>query len=176
MIGYDFVRETTIKGQKITFWTKDIRESDRIFAQYPGKDLNVTLEPIRKKRSVDANALLWHCVGVIAKSINADKWDIYLKLLKSYGKYTYLCVHPNAVDEIKKQWRETEVVGNVTINGKPAVQLLCYYGSSTYNSKEFNDLLDGTIAEMHEMGLETPDDEKVRSAIEALERRENGGA
>lgn len=125
----------------------------------------------RKKRSLDANAMMWACIGDIATALNADKWDIYLRLLKRYGKYTYICVKPNVVDAVKAQWRECEEIGEVNINGQKAVQMLCYFGSSTYNSKEFSVLLDGVISEMKEMGLTPPPTEEMRRAIELWEKR-----
>lgn len=133
--------------------------------------LSIEAVKFRKKRSLDANAMMWACIGDIATALNADKWDIYLRLLKRYGKYTYICVKPNVVDAVKAQWRECEEIGEVNINGQKAVQMLCYFGSSTYNSKEFSVLLDGVISEMKEMGLTPPPSEEMRRAIELWEKR-----
>lgn len=124
----------------------------------------------RAKRSLDANALLWACLGNIADALRADKWEIYLRMLKRYGKYTHICVKPNVVDAVRAQWRECEVIGEVNINGQKAVQMLCYFGSSTYDTKEFSRLLDGVISEMQEMGLETPASEDMRRALEQWEK------
>ena len=133
--------------------------------------LSIKIVKYRKKRSLDANGLLWYCLGQIAASLQADKWDIYLQMLKRYGKYTYICVKPNMVDSVRSQWRETEVVGDVNINGSEAVQMLCYFGSSTYSTKEFSVLLDGVISEMQEMGLEAPLSQDMRRALEEWERK-----
>lgn len=133
--------------------------------------LSIEAVKFRKKRSLDANAMMWACIGEIAVALNADKWDIYLRLLKRYGKYTYICVKPNVVDAVKAQWRECEEIGEVNINGQKAVQMLCYFGSSTYNSKEFSVLLDGVISEMKEMGLTPPPSEDMRRAIELWEKQ-----
>lgn len=124
----------------------------------------------RERRSLDANALLWKCIGDIASALRADKWDIYLQMLKRYGQYTYICVKPHMVDAVRLQWRETEVVGEVDINGQKAVQMLVYFGSSTYNTKEFSVLLDGAVSEMKEMGLEVPASEDMRRALERWEQ------
>ena len=97
-----------------------------------GKELDATIKIHRESRSKDANAMMWACIGQIANALNTDKWEIYLKMLKRYGQFTHMCVKPIAVDAIKRQWRECEIVGEVEINGKKAVQMLCYYGSSTY--------------------------------------------
>ena len=132
--------------------------------------LKIKATKYREKRSLDANALLWACLGEIAQSIRADKWEIYLQMLKRYGQYTYICVKPNMVDAVKAQWRESEVVGEITINGQKAVQMLCYFGSSTYDTKQFSVLLDGVISEMAEMGLQTPPSEEMRRALEQWEK------
>ena len=100
-----------------------------------------------------------------------DKWDVYLMMLKRYGKFTYICVKPNVVDAMKKQWRESEVIGHVDINGQDSVQMLCYFGSHTYDTKEFAVLLDGIISEMQEMGLQTPRERELERALERWERQ-----
>ena len=137
-----------------------------------GKDLLLALKPFRKHRSLDANALLWKLIGDISKALNgADKWDIYLAMLKRYGKYTYICVMPEAVDALKAQWRECEVVGERQINGNRAIEMLCYFGSSTYTTEEFSHLLDGVIEEMKEMKIPVPASEEMRRSLEAWEKR-----
>lgn len=127
--------------------------------------VDVSIKKHREKRSLNANGLLWKCLGEIAVALETDKWEIYLQMLKRYGKYTYICVKPNVVDAVKMQWRECEEIGKVNINGTEAVQLLCYFGSSTYDSKEFSVLLDGVISEMREMGLTLPMPDHVEKAL-----------
>lgn len=125
----------------------------------------------RNKRSLDANGMLWACIGDIAKALKTDKWKVYLEMLKRYGKFTYICVKPNVVDAVKAQWRECEVIGEVEVGEEKtkAVQMLCYFGSSTYDSKEFSDLLDGVVSEMKEMGLSIPTSEDMKRAIQMCE-------
>lgn len=130
------------------------------------------VNPHREKRSRSANALLWACLGEIAAALRTDKWDVYLKMLKRYGKYTYICVKPNVVEAVRKQWRECEEIGRVNINGQDSVQMLCYFGSSTMDSREFSVLLDGVISEMKEMGIETPGEKELDRAIKEMEERD----
>lgn len=151
--------------EKLDEWLKEGDKNNE------DRKLSIKIVKYRKKRSLDANGLLWHCLGQIAASLQADKWDIYLQMLKRYGKYTYICVKPNMVDSVRSQWRETEVIGEVNINGSEAVQMLCYFGSSTYNTQEFSVLLDGVISEMQEMGLEAPLSQDMRKALEEWERK-----
>jgi len=136
--------------------------------------LNIRAVKYRNRRSLDANALLWLCLGRLADALRTDKWEVYLQMLKRYGKFTYICVKQNVVDSVKAQWRECEVIGEVNINGQEAVQMLCYFGSSTFDTKEFSILLDGVISEMKEMGLETPTSKDMERALELWEAQKYG--
>lgn len=133
-------------------------------------DLRITVKKWKDKRSLNANALLWKMLGDIARELQTDKWDVYLQMLKRYGKFTYVLVHPKAVEALKNTWRETEIVGDVDVNGVKAVQVLCYYGTSQMDSGEFSKLIDGVKSEMVEMGIEPPCSEDLRRAIENYER------
>lgn len=155
----------TGKAEKIIEW---------LFTQDREKLFDI--EEHKERRSLNANALLWKCLGDIATAIHSDKWTVYLQMLKRYGTFTHICVKPEAVEGIRKQWREIEEVGRGKINGVESVQLLCYFGSSTMDSREFSRLLDGVISELKEMGLPSPADEDLKRVIEQMERKENESA
>lgn len=166
----DVTKDWVTNKWNITFTVNEDSVIESIDSIKECDKLKIKAVKYRNKRSLDANGLLWLCIGRIAESLNTDKWDIYLRLLKSYGKYTYICVKENVVEAVKTQWRECEVVGEIDINGTKAIQMLCYFGSSTYDSKEFSVLLDGTINEMKEMGLETPPSSELRRVMEQYEK------
>ena len=138
------------------------QEDDKLFDVKEHKD----------KRSNNANRLLWVCLGRIAKALKTDSWSVYMQMLKRYGTFTYICVKPSAVQGVKKQWRECEEIGELTIKGKKAVQLLCYYGSSTYNTQEFSEFLDSVMSEMEEMNIPTPRQEEVERALKQWEENQ----
>lgn len=138
------------------------------------EQIDIKADKHRKRRSLDANGTLWLCLGKMAEKLRTDKWELYLRMLKQYGQYTYICVKPNMVDAVKATWRESEVVGDIDINGRQAVQMLCYFGSSTYDSKQFSVLLDGVIYEMKELGLTPPTPKELRRVIEQWEKQKNG--
>ena len=128
-------------------------------------DLRVKIQPWKESRSDRANRLLWACIGEIAKATRTDKWDVYLDALKHYGKYTYVCVRPDAVEALKKQWRECEVLGDININGDRATQVLCYYGSHLYDTEEMAYLIDGVMQEMRNIDLPVPLTEKDKAVL-----------
>lgn len=153
----DVTTDFISKKMRVTFELDSMVDPQEI----QGKDLRLTAKIWRNKRSLDANGLLWVCLDKIASALNTDKWEVYLLMLKRYGKFTYVLLKPNAVEYTKSIWRESEVVGEIDVNGEKAVQMLCYFGSSSYDTKEFSRLLDGVISEMKEMGLDTPAQEEM---------------
>ena len=149
----------------------EIQADPEDLEKYIDKDLDINFSKHRRHRSLDANACLWACIGDIAKVLHQDAWEVYLLMIERYGKFTHILVRPEVVEAVRAQWRETKIVGETTVDGNPMIQMLCYFGSSTYNSAEFSSLLDGVISEMKEMGLETPTSEEMRALIAELERK-----
>ena len=155
------------KEARITFASDSIPEG---LENLQG-ELTVSVKKFRPHRTKDANALLWACIGDISKALTEDPWKVYLRLLKRYGKYTYIVVKENVVDAVSRQWRETEVIGETEIGGQKAVQMLCFFGSSTYDKEEFSKLLDGTKQEMEEMGLTPPPSKDMMRALEVWDEK-----
>ena len=124
------------------------------------------IDTYRNRRGRDANACLWWCLGKIAKALTADTWEVYLKMLRRYGVYTTVTTSVDALEALQTKWRESDIVGSRVINNRLYVDVNLYFGSSTYNTKEFSELLNGVISEMNEMGLETPLPEEVRDSLE----------
>lgn len=118
-----------------------------------GKALQLEIKPVRKQRSLNANAALWLLLNEMAAKLRTSKDELYLEMLSRYGVFTHIVVKPNVVDRVKGEWRTVRELGEVTVNGKTGVQLQCYFGSSTYDTEEFTRLLDGVIGEAKELGI-----------------------
>ena len=129
------------------------------------EDLQISLEKWREKRSLDQNSYLWKLIDLIAEKLQTDRWSVYLKALRDYGKASYLVVDEKALDYLKATIRETEVLGEIEVNGRKAVQVACYHGSSTLSTKEFARLLDGVISDAKDLGIETLDDERLKELM-----------
>lgn len=140
----------------------DLEQADKI----NGKELVITAETFKDLRSGEANRLLWECIGKIAKFENKDKWQVYLESLRKYGQYTYIRIIPEAVEAFKEEWRECEEIGRVVVDGVENVELLCYFGSSRYSTKEFAQLLDGVIEDLVNTGQDRPLSKEMKRALE----------
>lgn len=137
-----------------------------------GVDLAINMAKYRAPRSHSANALLWACLGTIAETLGGDKWDYYIAALRKYGKYTMMAIRADAADMFRENYRECEEIGRkVDEDGVEWVHMLCYFGSSTYNAKEFAVLLDGVIDDMKQAGIDTPTSAEMRRVLAALEKQ-----
>nr|DAS43656.1 MAG TPA: NinB protein [Caudoviricetes sp.] len=138
--------------------------------RYKDKELDITIVRHSKKRGLAANAMLWACLGEIAAAARTDNWSAYLYMLERYGKYSTVLIKAEALPDLRRVWRETRVVGE---REDGMVEVLCFYGSSTYTTEEFSRLLDGVVSDMKELGLTPPPSREMQAALEELERQEH---
>lgn len=120
-----------------------------------GKHLTVDIKQHRARRSLDANAYMWVLLSKMAEVLRTTKDDLYIEMLDRYGVFTHIVVKPAIVERVKEEWRTVRELGEVTINGKTGIQLQCYFGSSTYDTKEMTVLIDGIVSECKLLGIET---------------------
>jgi hypothetical protein len=131
----------------------DLEEMQKVVSA--GKLLAVEIKQLRNKRSLDANSYFWTLLSKMADALNTSKDELYLQMLERYGVFTHIVVKPNVVEKVKREWRTVKELGEVTVNGKTGIQLQCYFGSSSYDSKEMSVLINGVVQEAKEIGIET---------------------
>ncbi|MBX4266568.1 hypothetical protein [Clostridium estertheticum] len=120
-----------------------------------GKELTVEVKQYRKHRSMDSNAYMWVLLSKMADVMKTTKDELYLQILERYGVFTHVVVKPNVVERVKAEWKTVRELGKVIINGQEGVQIQCFFGSSTYDSKEMSVLLEGVVSECKELDIET---------------------
>ena len=125
------------------------------------KLLTITAKIFRNRRSKDANAYAWVLMQKIAEVLHTDKWSVYLSMLERYGVFTHIIVRPHVVDRVIEEWRTVKNLGKVTVVGQTGIQLQCYFGSSTYDTREMAVFINGIVSECHEMGIETASPEEL---------------
>lgn len=136
------------------------------------KVLAIDAKQHRDKRSLSANGMLWACLQDIANHFGGDKWDFYIDALRKYGQYEVTLIKPEALQTFKHIYRECEVIGARTVDGEAYIEIICYFGSSTYNTKEFARLLDGVVDDMKQAGIQTPTSEEMQRALEEMANEE----
>ena len=120
-----------------------------------GKDYEIDLRPYKSKRSLEQNNLLWGIIQIISDKTGNDPMDIYIDALKKAGaKFEILAILPKAEDMLRKQFRAIKPIGTITTDdGIEMLQFMCFYGSSTFNSKEMTVLIDKVLQIADEMGI-----------------------
>lgn len=117
--------------------------------------LDIKIKKHRNKRSLNANAYCWVLLQKLAEKLKTTKDELYLIMLERYGQFTHIVVKPNVVEKVKEEWKTVRELGEVFVNGKKGIQLQCYFGSSTYDTKEMSIFIDGIVSECQELGIET---------------------
>lgn len=122
----------------------------------------ITIEPKKKKRSLDQNRYFWALVGEIAKKENGDLKDVddlYTNLLMMSGaKYETVIIRHEALDRFKSLVKHVKVMDQRIVNHELYDTVYAFYGSSTFNTSEMADLIDTTLKYASEVGVEGVND------------------
>lgn len=116
--------------------------------------LRIRIERYQEKRSLNANAYFWKITSEIAKRLTVDKESQYLVQLYKYGSFFDVSVIDRALPMLRQTYRYTEVMDTGEMNGEPASVVRCYRGSSTYTREEMRYLIDGTVEDAKELGID----------------------
>ena len=143
----------------------------RDIADLVDQDLDMDLKIYRNKRSLQANRMMWACLGELAAKLRTTKDEIHDVMLQRYGTFTYQIIKPGAYERLTQIWEGiVEDKGRIFVEGIEGRQVLLIYPSRYYTTSEFTRLLEGIIDEMHQCGLETPEEARIREALEEYER------
>lgn len=121
----------------------------------------------RKKRSLNANDYYWKLVTEIANAQRMSKSETHNRMLRAYGQPEgiggrLVTVYIPDTDEAERQALKAETyhikpTSYVKIGTKDQTfrQYVLLRGSSTYDTKEMSILLEGTIQEAEQLGIQT---------------------
>lgn len=158
--------------REITFRKKDYIRVIAEIASYidsldDDKEYILTIKDKKKKRSLDANAYAWVLMDKIASEMHKSKIEIYQDYIKDIGGNSdIICIQDKALDKFRKIWEKkgigwTSDIMPSKIDG--CTNVIVYYGSSTYDSKQMSVLIDRIVQDCKELGIETlPPDELLR--------------
>lgn len=124
-----------------------------------GKDLKIEIKQYREKRSLDANGYCWVLADKIAKVIGNTKEYVYKKAIKSVGDFEVTPIKDEAVKKWISNWEskgigwQSEVLSESKLKGY--TNIINYYGSSVYDSKDMAVLIDELIYEAKLLDIDT---------------------
>lgn len=121
----------------------------------------ISLDPKKKKRTLEQNRYFWALLGEISKKENGSLKDIdtlYAHLLEMAGaKYETLIIKHEALERFKRLVRHVKVIKQQVINHEVYDTIYVFYGSSTFDKAQMMQLIDITIDYAYEVGVENPE-------------------
>lgn len=145
----------------------------------PDERYTAEIKKVRKKRSRNANDLLWELCTQISERLSwsglyKSKEEIYREHIKDAGRCEFVAVPDKAVESLMEGWGKNgigwfaEVVDFIPGKEIDGCKKVClYYGSSTYDTAEMSRLLGSVIQQAGDMGIEVIS-ESDRALLEGL--------
>ena len=138
-------------------------DARQAFENLRGKQIAITIKPYKKKRSLEANAYFHTLVGKIAEITGNSKPSIKNQLLSRYGQYEmgedgiehFIVRDDKDVSEREDIHLQPTSAIRVLDDGKLYRVYRVIRGTHTYDTYEMSKLIDGTVSEAKELGIET---------------------
>lgn len=140
-------------------------------------DDDYKVEPYRGKRSLTQNSYFHVLLGLMASKLRTSTTELKNRLIADYGVIDEDLPHVIMPDDI--EWHKVDTIHlkptthtKVLDNGKLYRVYYVMRGTHTYNSTEMSRLIDMTVEEAKEIGVETLPPAELKRLREAAERRE----
>lgn len=133
----------------------------------------LTLEVKKKgrKRSLDANAYCWVLLDKLSEVMQVPPAELYRNAIREVGGVSEIVpLRNDAIPMWIKNWSRNgvgwmcDVLDACKKEGYTHVK--CYYGSSTYDTRQMSRLIDGIVQDCQAVGIET-DTGYINSLLEA---------
>lgn len=123
------------------------------------------IEEHKVKRSLNANAYCWTLIGKIAEAVGNTKEEVYREYIKNKGIYQVVTVNKKAVNTFIKLWQDKGLgwiceMSENNIEG--LVDVVAYYGTSSYNTKQMANFIDYVVQEAKALGIQTATPEEIK--------------
>lgn len=120
----------------------------------------------REKRSLDANAYFWVLAGRLAAKLHISTVEVYRQYIREIGdNFEIVPIRDDAKLSWIKNWQSRGLgwvcddLGRGKIDGYS--NIVCYFGSSTYDTKQMSCLIDLAVCDCKDQGIETLPPDKL---------------
>ena len=130
---------------------------------------NYDIKQIRKKRSLDANAMCWELLDKLSEALGVPKEELYRRYIKELGGVSSIVAVPDkAVERFRHEW-ESKGIGwqtdTIQIKTPNCTGVIVYYGSSTFDTKQMSRFIDLISEDCRAIGIETRSKEDINSLL-----------
>ena len=137
------------------------------------KDKQFELKEYKEKRSLNANAYCWVLCDKIAKELSKEgtvttKEIVYKDAITQIGSFEPMIIEEKTFENFERIWSRQGlgfIVQEVSRKDK-CIRVNCYYGSSTYNTKEMSLLIQLLVDLAKSINIETKPEYEIKSLLE----------
>jgi len=124
---------------------------------FKDKELDISIKEYKEDRSKQANSYMWVILQEMADITQTTKEDIYKKYIREKGLFRIVKVNKEATNTLIKTWTDRGLGWLVDKEKEDddSVELVMYYGSSSYNSKQMSNFIDYIVQDAKELGIDT---------------------
>lgn len=127
----------------------------------------------KEKRSLDANAYAWVLLGKLQDKLHIPKEEIYRDAIQTIGSYEVIPIKNEAVNKFRQAWSKNGL-GWITETTKSKLDgytnVLAYYGSSIYDTKEMSRFIELIIQECEQLDIETKSKAEIDSLLKEWDK------
>lgn len=155
----------SIKDLSLDFRTGDailsltVNEKDAVtecFDELNAAQISVRIDKKKRKRSLDANAYFWVLVSALAEKTGKKRIEIYRDAIRDVGGNSEtVCIKEEAADKFCTAWENNGlgwVTEQISSKLKGCVNVILYYGSSTYDTAQMSVLIENIIQDCKAVG------------------------
>ena len=118
-------------------------------------DENEKIEVKVKKRSKNANNFYWKKLSELCEVMNLNTIEEYKKRVKEVGIFQQFKIHHKNTPTFTKLWESKGCAWfteKIDVEGEFDI-LNAYYGSSSYNTKQMNRLIENLIEDLRQLNI-----------------------
>ena len=140
----------------------------------PDIEYEITIQKKKNKRSLNASAYCWVLCQKIAEELSktgyTSKEDVYRKAIKDCSHFSYVPVREDAIERYIQIW-QAHGIGWIAEDAgecksiKGYHNVMCYHGSSVYNTNEMQRLIDCLVDECNQLGIKLDDSDYIQSLV-----------
>lgn len=154
--------------REVTAWIEEMKD----------KPYTAKLGEKRQKRSLDANAYYWVLAGLLGRKMDLEPEEVYLRHIRGLGNYEVYGMPENAVPMFHRLWVSGHLGRMIETRAAKTpgiVNVLAYYGSSDFDTKQMSRLIDHAVQDCTALGIETRTPEEVESLLAQWDAKTDQG-
>lgn len=173
------IKDLSVDRHGKTILTLEINERQAAETLYDELNLcekcEISVKKWRGKRSQDSNAYAWVLLGKLGAKLKIAPEIVYREMVKDVGdNYEIVPIRADAVERFCAAWRKNGIgwlTDTFPSKWHGYVNVMTYYGSSTYNTEQMSRLIDLIVDECKAQGIETRPPEEIEAMIKFWEER-----